>query len=257
MEDQRIGAVVRTLRRRRGWRQADLASRAGVSQASVSKLERGQIQHLRLETIRRICRALDMSISLEPRWRGSDLDRLLDAEHAMLVEECVRRLRAEGWEPLVEYSFNHFGDRGSVDVVAWHAARRALLIVEVKSRIVDLQALTGSIDRKVRVVPALLARDRLWRAAHLGVVLVIAETTANRQQVRRHPATFGAAFPAGTIEVRRWLRSPDGSLRGTWFLRPSSQRTDMRRPGGPRRVRVPRASSTDARPSVGRSSPST
>lgn len=228
-----------------------------MSQSSVSKLERGQIEHLRLERIRRICRALDMSISLESRWRGSDLDRLLDAEHAMLVEECVRRLRAEGWEPLVEYSFNHFGDRGSVDVVAWHAARRALLIVEVKSRIVDLQALTGSIDRKVRVVPGLLARDRQWRAAHVGIVLVIAETTANRQQLRRHPATFGAAFPAGTVEVRRWLHSPDGSLRGTWFLRPSSQRTDMRRPGGPRRVRVPRAPSTDAPPSVERSSPGT
>lgn len=228
-----------------------------MSQSSVSKLERGQIEHLRLETIRPMCRALDMSISLEPRWRGSDLDRLLDAEHAMLVEECVRRLRADGWEPLVEYSFNHFGDRGSVDVVAWHAARRALLIVEVKSRIVDIQALTGAIDRKVRVVPGLLARDRRWRAAHVGVVLVIAETTANRQQVRRHPATFGVAFPAGTVEVRRWLRSPDGSLRGTWFLRPSSQRTDMRKSGGPRRVRVPRAPSTDADPSVGRSPPGT
>jgi hypothetical protein len=107
------------------------------------------------------------------------------------------------------------------------------------------------------VVPGLLARDRLWRATDVGVVLLIAETTANRQQVRRHPATFGTAFPAGTVEVRRWLHAPHGSLRGIWFLRPSSQQTDMRRSGGPRRVRAPRVLPTDSQPSVGRSSPST
>lgn len=217
-----------------------------MSQSSVSKFERGQIEHLRLETTRRICRALEMSIALEPRWRGSDLYRLLDAEHAMLVEECVRRLRAVGWEPLVEYSFNHFGDRGSVDIVAWHPARRALLIVEVKSRIVDLQDLASSIDRKVRMVPALLAHERGWYAVAVGRILVIAETTANRQLVRRHRATFSATFPAGTVDVRRWLRSPAGALRGTWFLRPTSQGTRMQDRGGPHRVRAPRARSTDA-----------
>jgi transcriptional regulator with XRE-family HTH domain len=246
VEDQRIGVVVRTLRRRRRWRQADLARRAGVSQSSVSKFERGQIEHLRLESTRRICRALDMSIALEPRWRGSDLYRLLDAEHAMLVERCVRRLRAVGWEPLVEYSFNHYGDRGSVDIVAWHPMLRVLLIVEVKSRIVDLQDLASSIDRKVRVVPALLARERGWHAVAVGRILVIAETTANRQLVRRHRATFAATFPAGTVDVRRWLRSPAGALRGIWFLRPTAQGTRMQGRGGPRRVRAPRARSTDA-----------
>jgi hypothetical protein len=151
-----------------------------------------------------------------------------------------------GWEPLVEYSFNHYGDRGSVDIVAWHPVLQVLLIIEVKSRIVDLQDLASSIDRKARVVPALLARERGWHAVAVGLILVIAETTTNRQLVRRHRATFAATFPAGTVDVRRWLRSPAGALRGIWFLRPTAQGTRMQGRGGPRRVRVPRARSTDA-----------
>ena len=42
-----------------------------------------------------------------------------------IVEHVVAATRASGWEVLVEYGFNHYGDRGSVDVLAWHAGSRA------------------------------------------------------------------------------------------------------------------------------------
>ena len=61
---------------------------------------------------------------------------------------------------MVEYTFNHYGERGSVDVVAYHAGHRALLIVEVKTRLTDLQAFLASFGRKLRVVPALVRDDR-------------------------------------------------------------------------------------------------
>jgi hypothetical protein len=48
------------------------------------------------------------------------------------VKTVVSRLGGS-WQVVVEYTFNHYGDRGSVDVVAWHAGAGALLLVEVKS----------------------------------------------------------------------------------------------------------------------------
>jgi hypothetical protein len=43
--------------------------------------------------------------------------------------------------------------------VGWHAETRTLLIIEVKSRIADVQDLHATMDRKCRVVPGLLARE--------------------------------------------------------------------------------------------------
>jgi hypothetical protein len=78
---------------------------------------------------------------------------------------------------LPEYSFNHFGERGSVDLVAWYPLTRALLVIEVKSLIVDLQDLFMALGRKVRVVPGLLRTERGWNAAAVSRVLVLPGTT--------------------------------------------------------------------------------
>ncbi|HEY3522198.1 MAG TPA: helix-turn-helix domain-containing protein [Candidatus Limnocylindrales bacterium] len=137
MEDVRVGSVARAVRHRLGWRQSDLAGRARVSQQEVSLFERFGLVAVDLRTARSICAPLGVRLDVLPRWRGSDLDRLLDEAHAALVDEIVRRLRAAGWETLVEWSFNHFGERGAIDVVAWRPATGHLLVIEVKSRIVD------------------------------------------------------------------------------------------------------------------------
>ena len=73
MDDLRLGALVRTLRRRLGWRQVDLARRAGVSQSAVSRLETGHLDELSLSTIRRIAAALEITVDFAPRWRGGEL----------------------------------------------------------------------------------------------------------------------------------------------------------------------------------------
>src|SRR5829696_6639489 len=77
VNDQRLGAAVRLLRIRRRWRQSDLAAAAGVSQTAVSRLERGHLAGMKLETIRSIASAIELRIDLAGRWRGGDLDRLL------------------------------------------------------------------------------------------------------------------------------------------------------------------------------------
>jgi transcriptional regulator with XRE-family HTH domain len=232
MNDAGVGRVLRAVRRRRGWRQTDVARAAGLSQQTVSLIETGEIESSTLKHARRVASVLGVTLAIEPRGRGGDLARLLDERHAAVVELVVGHLRTAGFDAIVEYSFNVFGDRGSVDIAAWHPGARALLIVEAKSAIVDLQDLIGALDRKVRVVPPLLARERGWRAMNVGRVVALPEGSTNRDAVERHAAMFSAALPARTREVVGWVRKPAGPLAGFWFLR------DTNRGGGAERRRV-------------------
>ncbi|MBA3851671.1 MAG: helix-turn-helix transcriptional regulator, partial [Chloroflexi bacterium] len=54
MDERRLGLVVRALRRRRGWRQLDLGRASGVSQSTVSEIERGYLDSLSLRTIKAV-----------------------------------------------------------------------------------------------------------------------------------------------------------------------------------------------------------
>ncbi len=208
MNDLAFGRLLRLVRARRGIRQADVAAKAGVHQATVSLVERGQLDGLTVRTVRSICAALEIEVSLDPRWRGPALDRLRDAAHASIVERVAFVLRARGWEVVVEFSFNRYGERGSVDLVGWHAPTRTLLIVEVKTALVDLQDLLGTLDRKRRVVPLELARERGWRATQVGVILAARATSSSRRIVQRHAATFGAALPSSNRRGAPLARKP-------------------------------------------------
>jgi transcriptional regulator with XRE-family HTH domain len=218
MNDLALGRLVRMVRRRRRLKQSDVARRADTSQDSVSLIERGRIADVMLPRARRICAVLEIELTFEARWRGPELERLADAGHARIVELVARTLRTNGWQVLVEHGFSWYGERGRIDVVGWHEQTATLLIVEVKTDLVDLQAMLGDLDRSVRVAPRVLARERGWRPKALGVVLVVDGTRTVRRIVDAHSAIFESALPARTVEVRRWLRAPSGSLRGIWFV---------------------------------------
>ena len=239
MEDVRIGIWVRTARLRLGMRQVDLARIAGVSAAGVSRFERGDFERMTLGTCRAIAGAVGIELHLVPRSiRLPDLERQVSRRHAAIVEELARRLSDAGWEVTTEYSFNHFGDRGSVDVLAWRPEERALLIVEAKSELRDLQATLRAIDVKKRVVPLRFAAERGVRPRTVGVVLALPDISTERAVVGRHRATFAAALPARSVEVRRWIGTPGEDLRGVWFLPVSRGALLTQRYRGRQRVRV-------------------
>jgi len=56
MDDMRLGVAIRTLRIRRGWRQIDLATAAGVTRATVAKVEHSRADDVQLKRTRAICR---------------------------------------------------------------------------------------------------------------------------------------------------------------------------------------------------------
>jgi transcriptional regulator with XRE-family HTH domain len=97
MNDAELGGVIRALRHRRGWRQTDLAAKAGVSASLISLLERGSASSLSVHGLRRIGSALDLRLTWDAGYRGAELARLRDADHARLAEWLTQRLDAFGW----------------------------------------------------------------------------------------------------------------------------------------------------------------
>ncbi len=189
------------------------------------------MEGISLPVARRICAALQMSLPLAPRWRGSDLPRLMDAGHAAIVEAVTQRIVARAWEARPEYTFNWFGERGSVDVLGLLRARLAILIAEIKRELSDLQDTLSTLDRKLRIVPKTIEAELGWRPKIVGVALVLPASTAARVAVDQHAAVFDAAFPARSVAVRRWLEAPADNLRGIWFVRGIADSNGLSKPG--------------------------
>lgn len=241
MDPARFGADIRLLRRRRGWSQRRLASEAKTSRWSIAEVEAGRRDRLPLERLIAIVASLGGYLSVRILYQGEGLDRLRDRRHAALVEAMVERLQAEGWEVATEVTFNNFGERGSIDILAFHPATRSLLVVEVKTVVPDIGGLLSTLDRKVRLA-ADIARARGWqvkRVARLLVarLLVIPEASTARRRIAEHEATFDNAFPARNVEVNAWLRSPSGSLSGLLYLS-TARESSTRRGLGPRKSTV-------------------
>jgi transcriptional regulator with XRE-family HTH domain len=57
-----IGARLKRLRDRKGWSQQELARQCGVTQATISRLERGELQDIQVITARRMAHALGVTI---------------------------------------------------------------------------------------------------------------------------------------------------------------------------------------------------
>ena len=217
MDVLRVGRSLRALRLRRGWRQQDVAAAADISRSQYGRIERGDVRGVPLADLDAACRALGADLDVRVRWHGEGLDRLLDAAHADLVNRLVRLLVDDGWEVAVEVSFNHFGDRGSVDVLGWRPTARRWCLVEGKSAIPDARATISSHDRKTRLA-GVIGKLRGWEPEIVGSLLVVADSSTSRRRVLQLADVFGTAYPDRAIAVRRWLRAPVGRLRGLPFL---------------------------------------
>jgi transcriptional regulator with XRE-family HTH domain len=206
--------------------QAALARRAGVSQAAVSRAERGMARALTLRTLDRVTEGLGARINIRLLWHGEELDRLLDAAHAGLVDQVVALLTANGWEVVAEATFSIRGERGSIDVLAFHPEVGALLIVEVKSVVPDIQATLSGIDRKARLGPE-IAAARGWRIRSVSKLLVLPDDRTARRRLAAHASTFALMVPLRTVAVRRWIARPGDAIGGVLFL-PASPGTTAR-----------------------------
>jgi transcriptional regulator with XRE-family HTH domain len=189
METDRVSRVVRALRHRRGLTQEELALRARTSASVISRIECGRLTECSLEAVDAALTALDARLVVDVRWRGGELDRLLDADHASLEEQWHRRLTAWHWLVRDEVSFNEYGDRGRIDLLGWHPGTRTLLVNELKSGIYEMQSLFGTLDVKERLAPV-IARRFGWKPERVVVCLVLGEGRTTRRRVVEHAALF-------------------------------------------------------------------
>jgi transcriptional regulator with XRE-family HTH domain len=218
--EQRVGSTLRAVRVRRGLRQEDVAAAAGVSRSTVSRLERGHLAWFVFGTTVRVAAALDVRLDVVPRWRGGELDRLLNARHSAMHELVAARFaHLPGWQVAPEASFSIYGERGAVDVLGWHAARGMLLVVELKTEIVDVQELLASVDRKRRLA-ARIGSERGWqcRRALAGAWVLVADGRTNRARLARHVAVLRTAFPTDGRTMAGWLADPREPISALSFM---------------------------------------
>jgi len=164
-----------------------------------------------LAKLRRLAQALDAELVVSVRWRGGEIDRIIDEGHATLVGWVMDRLVALGWQVHAEVSFAVRGERGSIDVLAWHAATRTLLVVEVKSELTSLEETLRKHDAKQRVA-AEVAGERFAWPPPLAVcrLLVLPELTTPRRRVARHASVLDHAYRLRGAAAREWLAGPIG-----------------------------------------------
>jgi transcriptional regulator with XRE-family HTH domain len=241
MDDAQLGAALRALRIRQRLTQAEVAVAAGVPRSVVGLVEHGRLGRCSLHSVRAIAAALDCTIVVSPRWHGGDLERLLNARHSAMHEALASRFGGlSGWIIEPEVSFSVFGERGVIDGLAWHAASRSLLVIELKTEFVDVNDLMGSVDRKRRLAAG-IGRDRGWQAEHVSTWVAIADGRTNRRALARHKLTLRTKFPADGRAIGKWLRALGGAINALGFLPVDAFAGNGVAVAGSRRVRPARS----------------
>lgn len=239
-----LGDRFAVLRRRQGLRQTDLADITGLSRHIIGRLERGDCDRMLFAAAQTVADALGARLVVYLTWHGEQLDRLIDAGHAELQNATATLLAAAGWVCAVEVSFNHYGDRGRYDILAYHAATGIVLVIEVKTAIGDVQATLGQLDVKLRLARH-VARERGWTVRHVVPMLVIAHERQQHRIVARHAALF-ASFALRSHSARAWLRHPTATPGGLLIYLPLREARAVSHRRADRSQRVRRGKTADA-----------
>jgi HTH-type transcriptional regulator/antitoxin HipB len=70
---KQIGTILQRARKKRDWTQSDLAERAGLRQATISTIEKGD-KPAKLDSILAVLAALDLEFRVAERSKGTEQD---------------------------------------------------------------------------------------------------------------------------------------------------------------------------------------
>ena len=211
-----VGRLFRMVRIRRGLRQQDVAAKSQLDRSSIARIEGGEVERFHVASLRRHAAALGFRLEIALTGRGGEASHLLDEEHAAIVEYVAGQLTGHSWTVEAEASYSEFGERGRVDILAHHAGSGELLVVEVKTELVDLQQLFGSLNVKARLARR-IAADRFEPVRSVSVMVAVADTTAARAVVGAHETLFHPYALRGQA-VTAWLEHPKAGTRLLWFV---------------------------------------
>jgi transcriptional regulator with XRE-family HTH domain len=222
--------------------QEQVASRAGVSRAHYSKVERGR-ETPSLALVERIADALGLRLTLAvqpPIIHGGPISR--DVVHARCSAYVERRLRGAGWRVVREVLVEAGHHRGWIDLLAFDPRSGTVLVIECKTRLDDV----GAVERQIAWYERVAwdaARDQGWQVRRVVALLVVLASDEVESTVKSHRELLADAFPGRALEMlqvvadgaarcdRRGLAMVDPrSRRRDWLIR---TRTDGRRSPSP------------------------
>jgi hypothetical protein len=184
----------------------------------------------------RVAATLEIRVDWMPRWRGGELDRMLNSGHAAMHEAAALELKGSEWLLSSEVTFAIYGERGVIDILAFHTSTGALLVIELKTDIVDVQGLIGAVDRYRRLAPQ-IARERGWDCRSVSCWVLLRDMPSNHRRLAAHATVLRNAFPDDGRRMRGWLRRPAGTVAALSFLSDSHARKASAASAGVRRVR--------------------
>jgi transcriptional regulator with XRE-family HTH domain len=203
-----VPVAVRDTRRAIGWTQAHLGDRVGVSQASVSRFESGDIDRLTLGEVGRLLDVLAVRADLaltKPHIVSSPLQR--DAAHARCVAYAAGRLRAMGWDVRLEVEIQGVQSHGWIDVLACHGDSRAAFVGEVKTELADIGAVQRQLGWYTRSARE-AGRSLGWQIDALASGLLVLATDANEARLTENRDLIREAFPIRASQLVDWLAVP-------------------------------------------------
>jgi transcriptional regulator with XRE-family HTH domain len=195
----RLGRGLREARQSLGLPQREVASRAGVSQPEIAKLELGRGSDTGIDTWAACAAAVGLQlVAFLEQAPGADLPR--DLQHLRRQNLVITISAPGGWLPAPEFLLPDDGPRPrSIDVLLTRAARREAAVVEIWDLILDGGAAMRGLEGKVLEV-----RRRLGPDWHVEGLLIVRGTLRNRRLVAELAALFAARYPASSAA---WLRA--------------------------------------------------
>jgi HTH-type transcriptional regulator / antitoxin HipB len=178
-----LGRELREARRAAGLSQVDVARAAGLSHSTVSRIERGKAPGVSLLTLGRLLSIVGLELTARAYPTG---DPLRDVAHERLLKGFLAHLGSPlAWRH--EVPLPGAGDPRAWDVVIH--GQGELTAVEAETRLTDLQSLLRRLQLKQRDA----GMERL--------ILLLADTHANRAAVRAGGSSLAAALPLAGIVV--------------------------------------------------------
>jgi len=192
--------MLKASRKRRRLTQSQLGAMIGVTQSTISVMERGLGGALSMDVWQRALSAVDRPFSIEV---GRDsLEAPADAGHLAIQELVLRLARTAGLIGTFELPTKPADPARAADVGLRNDPFRVLELIECWNVIGDIGAGARSTARKVadaEMAAVAIGRDRPYRVASCWVVRA---TRRNRELVSRYPEVFARRFPGSS---HRWV----------------------------------------------------